>query len=121
MNEVLLATWCLAYDKQNNGDRPRTERREEINVRPESGGYPKGDAVVDPLEIFARESTGDELARESTIERIARESTGGGLARESTGDVSARESTSERIARESTSERIARESTDVSTVSTYLY
>ena len=25
---------------------PRSERRQEINVRPESGGYPKGDAVV---------------------------------------------------------------------------
>ena len=25
---------------------PRSERRQEINVRPESGSYPKGDAVV---------------------------------------------------------------------------
>ena len=25
---------------------PRSERRQEINVRPESGGYPKGEAVV---------------------------------------------------------------------------
>ena len=58
LHEDLLATWRLAYDNQQNSiDRPRTERREEVDVRPESGGYPKGDAVVDPLESTARGST----------------------------------------------------------------
>ena len=47
MHEVRLATWRFAYDtQQNDSDMPRSERRQEINVRPESGGYPKGDAVV---------------------------------------------------------------------------
>ena len=46
--EVHLSTWRFAYDtKQNSRDRPRFERRQEINARPESGGYPKGDAEVD--------------------------------------------------------------------------
>ena len=46
-HEVRLATWRFAYDtQQNDSDMPRSERRQEINVRPESGGYPKGDAVV---------------------------------------------------------------------------
>ena len=85
LHEDLLATWRLAYDKQNSIDRPRTERREEVDVRPESGGYPKGDAVVDPLESIARESTSESIARESTRERLARESTvESGIAREST-------------------------------------
>ena len=47
-HEVRLATWRFAYDtKQNSSDMPRSERRQEINARPESGGYPKGDAEVD--------------------------------------------------------------------------
>ena len=47
LHEVRLATWRFAYDtQQNDSDMPRSERRQEINVRPESGGYPKGDAVV---------------------------------------------------------------------------
>ena len=51
-HEVCLATWRFAYDtKQNSSDRPRSERRREINARPESGGYPKGDAVVVDTEI----------------------------------------------------------------------
>ena len=38
---------AFAYDtKQNSSDMPRSERRQEINARPESGGYPKGDAEV---------------------------------------------------------------------------
>ena len=46
-HEIRLATWRYAYDSPQNGsDMPRSERRQEINVRPESGGYPKGDAVV---------------------------------------------------------------------------
>ena len=46
-HEVRLATWRFAYDtQQNDSNMPRSERRQEINVRPESGGYPKGDAVV---------------------------------------------------------------------------
>ena len=46
-HEVRLATWRFVYEPmQNSGDKPRTERREEINARPESGGYPKGDAEV---------------------------------------------------------------------------
>ena len=58
LHEDLLATWRLAYNKQNSTDRPQTEKREEVDVRPESGGYPKGDAVVDPYERgIAREST----------------------------------------------------------------
>ena len=40
-------TWrFVCKPMQNSGDKPRTERREEINARPESGGYPKGDAEV---------------------------------------------------------------------------
>ena len=47
-HEVGLATWRFAYDtKQNSSDMPRSGRRQEINARPESGGYPKGDAKVD--------------------------------------------------------------------------
>ena len=46
-HEIRLATWRYAYDSPQNGsDMPRSERRQEINVRPESGGYPKGDAEV---------------------------------------------------------------------------
>ena len=46
-HEIRLATWRYAYDSpQNDSDMPRSERRQEINVRPESGGYPKGDAEV---------------------------------------------------------------------------
>ena len=46
-HEVRLATWRFAYDtQQNDSDMPRSERRQEINVRPESSGYPKGDAMV---------------------------------------------------------------------------
>ena len=46
-HEVCLATWRFAYDtQQNDSDIPRSERRQEINVRPVSGGYPKGDVVV---------------------------------------------------------------------------
>ena len=46
-HEVRLATWRFVYEPmQNSGDKPRTEKREEINARPESGGYPKGDAEV---------------------------------------------------------------------------
>ena len=113
LHEDLLATWRLAYDDQQNSiDRPRTERREEVDVRPESGGYPKGDAVVDPLESIARESTSERIARESTNERIARESTSERIARESTRERNYRKSTSESTARESTGVRVVRGTTE---------
>ena len=46
-HEIRLATWRYVDDSPQNGsDMPRSERRQEINVRPKSSGYPKGDAVV---------------------------------------------------------------------------
>ena len=46
-HEVRLATWRFVYEPmQNSVNKSRTEKREEINARPESGGYPKGDAEV---------------------------------------------------------------------------
>ena len=46
-HEIRLATWRYVDDSlQKDSDMPRSERRQEINVRPESGGYPKGDAEV---------------------------------------------------------------------------
>ena len=46
-HEVRLATRRFVYEPaQNSSDRPWTERREGINARPESGGYPKGDTEV---------------------------------------------------------------------------
>ena len=46
-HEARLATWRFVYEPtQNSSDMPRSERRQEINARPESGGYPKGDAEV---------------------------------------------------------------------------
>ena len=46
-HKVRLAPWRFEYDtKQNSSDWPRSERRQEINVRPESGVYPKGDTEV---------------------------------------------------------------------------
>ena len=47
-HEVRLATWRFVYEPtQNSSDMPRSERRQEINARPESSSYQKGDAEVD--------------------------------------------------------------------------
>ena len=46
-HEVCLASWRFVYEPtQNSSDMPRSERRQEINARPESSGYPKGDTEV---------------------------------------------------------------------------